>query len=95
MNKWLFEEENGIESINKYLKSIYEEIYPRKLKYYFFRVLNHLDWDAKGHLKRVPKDNFPFWRLCLSNNYKLDWKNNLKIIFIWEKWKKIERLSRF
>ena len=43
MNKWLFEEENGIESINKYLKSIYEEIYPRKLKYYFFRVLNHLD----------------------------------------------------
>ena len=107
MNKRLTKDENGIESINLFLNTMYKEMsqkyktatrlyfkrpryeilkkayrykknhtfYPKKLKYYFFRLLRHIGKDNHGNLKIDKKDNCPFWSPSLSNNCKVHGNN--------------------
>ena len=49
--------------------------YPKKLKYYFFRLLRHLGRDNEGNLKIAKKDNCHFWSPSLSNNCKVHGNN--------------------
>jgi len=57
----------------KYKKN--HNFYPRKLKYYFFRLLRRLGKDPSGKLVFAKNDLLPFWGPSLSNNCKIHGNN--------------------
>ena len=57
----------------KYKKN--HTFYPRKLKYYFFRLLRRIGKDAKGNIVFAKNENLPFWSPSLSNNCKIHGNN--------------------
>ena len=57
----------------KYKKN--HTFYPRKLKYFFFRLLRRIGVDQKGKLVFAKTDNLPFWSPSLSNNCKIHGNN--------------------
>ena len=57
----------------KYKKN--HTFYPRKLKYYFFRLLRRIGTDNKGRIVFAKNDNLPFWSPSLSNNCKVHGNN--------------------
>ena len=52
-----------------------QTFYPKKLKYYFFRLLRRLGRDKNGKLTFARNDNIPFWSPSLSNNCKVHGNN--------------------
>ena len=57
----------------KYKKN--HTFYPRKLKYYFFRLLRRIGTDNNGKIIFAKNDNLPFWSPSLSNNCKVHGNN--------------------
>ena len=49
--------------------------YPRKLKYYFFRLLRRIGRDNTGKIVFAKNENLPFWSPSLSNNCKIHGNN--------------------
>ena len=52
-----------------------QTFYPKKLKFYFFRLLRRLGRDAHGKLVFARNDNIPFWSPSLSNKCKIHGNN--------------------
>ena len=57
----------------KYKKN--HTFYPRKLKYFFFRLLRRIGTNKNGKLVFAKNDNLPFWSPSLSNNCKIHGNN--------------------
>ena len=57
----------------KYKKN--HNFYPRKLKYYFFRLLRRIGRDPTGKIVFAKNDLLPFWGPSLSNNCKIHGNN--------------------
>ena len=52
-----------------------QTFYPKKLKFYFFRLLRRIGTDEKGNLVFARNDNIPFWSPSLSNQCKIHGNN--------------------
>ena len=52
-----------------------QTFYPKKLKYYFFRLLRRLGRDKNGKLTFAKNENIPFWSPSLSNKCKIHGNN--------------------
>ena len=57
----------------KYKKN--HTFYPKKLKFYFFRLLRRIGTDNKGNLVFAKNENIPFWSPSLSNKCKIHGNN--------------------
>ena len=49
--------------------------YPKKLKFYFFRLLRRIGTDEKGNIVFAKNENIPFWSPSLSNKCKIHGNN--------------------
>jgi len=52
-----------------------QTFYPKKLKFYFFRLLRRLGRDKNGKLIFAKNENIPFWSPSLSNKCKIHGNN--------------------